>query len=375
MVTLNLRKGISPLIAAVLLIAFTMAVAGIFSQWAPNLIQSIQSETSQDAVDITRASKLGLEIMSVEFNRSSDELEVVVQNTGEAINNKTNVSIGVIGGSVAKTQQYDVDLGSREITTLKLPVNRTYPLETVKADLTDYPVSDESGIKCTPTDDLVGYWTFNKEQTKDGWAIDLSGYGNNGSLKNGVTAGVEGKVGEAYGFDGEDDYIDLGHFMDGARNFTWVSWAKTSISVDPTSRFEMPVILGTVQGGGDTEDALLGVDNGNLGWYNEIGDEYLISDKKINDNKYRHVLVRREAESSTDLFIDGNREVSGRAGSEGINDNGLEIARANWDENNFFNGFVDQVRIYNRSLSQSEIQRLYQVRSEDWAVSGCKLTG
>lgn len=38
-------------------------------------------------------------------------------------------------------------------------------------------------------------------------------------------------------------------------------------------------------------------------------------------------------------------------------------------------GKMDEFRIYNRSLSQQEIQRLYNVRSENWAVSGCKLTG
>jgi len=30
------KKGISPLIAAVMLIAFTMAVGSIFAQWTPN---------------------------------------------------------------------------------------------------------------------------------------------------------------------------------------------------------------------------------------------------------------------------------------------------------------------------------------------------
>ncbi|MFB6158659.1 MAG: LamG-like jellyroll fold domain-containing protein [Candidatus Nanohalobium sp.] len=40
-----------------------------------------------------------------------------------------------------------------------------------------------------------------------------------------------------------------------------------------------------------------------------------------------------------------------------------------------FEGKLDEFRLYNRSLSQQEVKRLYEVRSEDWAVSGCKLTG
>lgn len=38
----NTRKGISPLIAAVLLIAFTMAVATISGPWITNLLQNTQ---------------------------------------------------------------------------------------------------------------------------------------------------------------------------------------------------------------------------------------------------------------------------------------------------------------------------------------------
>jgi len=56
------RKGISPLIAAVLLIAFTMAVASIFAQWAPQLIQDAQGQTSEDAKAIQRCSNIVLDI-------------------------------------------------------------------------------------------------------------------------------------------------------------------------------------------------------------------------------------------------------------------------------------------------------------------------
>ncbi|MBC5793008.1 MAG: hypothetical protein H8Z69_03105, partial [Nanohaloarchaea archaeon] len=220
------RKGISPLIAAVLLIAFTMAVATIAGPWMTQLLQNTQEGVSDQAVDVTRASNLGLEIMSVEFNRSSNELEVVVQNTGEPINNKTNVSIGVIGGSVAKTQQYDVDLSAREITTLNLPVDRTYPLDTVQASLTTYPVSTESGIKCTPTKGLVGYWTFNEEQTQNGWAVDLSGYGNNGSIENSVDSGEIGKVGGSYEFSGGNLRVSDSNSLD-MDKVTALAWAKS----------------------------------------------------------------------------------------------------------------------------------------------------
>lgn len=62
---MSVQKGISPLIAAVLLIAFTMAVAGLFAQWAPNLIQNVQEGTSEDARTAVQASKAGVSIETV----------------------------------------------------------------------------------------------------------------------------------------------------------------------------------------------------------------------------------------------------------------------------------------------------------------------
>lgn len=60
------RKGISPLIAAVLLIAFTMAVASIFAQWAPQLIQDAQGDTSDRAQEIQECSDITMEVISAD---------------------------------------------------------------------------------------------------------------------------------------------------------------------------------------------------------------------------------------------------------------------------------------------------------------------
>lgn len=71
------RKGISPLIAAVLLIAFTMAVASIFAQWAPQLIQNAQGDTTNQSQEIQRCSGVNLQIVRDVSNATS----VTVQQT------------------------------------------------------------------------------------------------------------------------------------------------------------------------------------------------------------------------------------------------------------------------------------------------------
>lgn len=65
------RKGISPLIAAVLLIAFTMAVASLFAQWAPQLIQNAQGDTSNRTDEIQECSSVSLELINPSVNQTT----------------------------------------------------------------------------------------------------------------------------------------------------------------------------------------------------------------------------------------------------------------------------------------------------------------
>lgn len=77
-----MKKGISPLIAAVLLIAFVMALAGIISGW----IIPFSKEQSKGAV--TRGEEeitcgySGLEIKNAEYNSTGGEISLEVENTG-----------------------------------------------------------------------------------------------------------------------------------------------------------------------------------------------------------------------------------------------------------------------------------------------------
>lgn len=76
------RKGISPLIAAVLLIAFTMAVASIFAQWAPQLMNEAQGDTSERAQDIQRCSDRTMDLSAQHDNNDNVESVTIAQTGG-----------------------------------------------------------------------------------------------------------------------------------------------------------------------------------------------------------------------------------------------------------------------------------------------------
>ena len=68
------RKGISPLIAAVLLIAFTMAIASIFAQWAPQLIESTQDSVDNQEDNVLACNNIRLDIISSDASSASVQL-------------------------------------------------------------------------------------------------------------------------------------------------------------------------------------------------------------------------------------------------------------------------------------------------------------
>ncbi|MFB6166648.1 MAG: SUMF1/EgtB/PvdO family nonheme iron enzyme, partial [Candidatus Nanohaloarchaea archaeon] len=59
------RKGISPLVAAVLLMAFTISVAGLFGQWVPNLLQDTTDQVSSRADRITNCGEARVKLYEV----------------------------------------------------------------------------------------------------------------------------------------------------------------------------------------------------------------------------------------------------------------------------------------------------------------------
>ena len=73
------RKGISPLIAAVLLIAFTMAVAGILTAWVTTFTQDTADQVGEDGEQTVSCSFGGLSIYEAVHD---EDLVVSVANTG-----------------------------------------------------------------------------------------------------------------------------------------------------------------------------------------------------------------------------------------------------------------------------------------------------
>ncbi len=66
-----------------------------------------------------------------------------------------------------------------------------------------------------------------------------------------------GIAGRALIFDGEDVFVAIGNVLNNAKSFTWSVWVRTTQNEGDGHFYQSPVIIGTVQGSGSSEDALL----------------------------------------------------------------------------------------------------------------------
>ena len=226
---------------------------------------------------------------------------------------------------------------------------------------------------------LVGLWHL------DGNANDDSGFGNDGTVV-GATITNEGKFGQAYKFDGKPGRKINTTNIVGTEN---VQHLTVSLWINPlTHNADFPgLAVKGVEGSGSSRygitlgpvgdyniHALMG-NNSNAGGYT--------SNNIIQKNRWYHVAMVYNGTGATNtdklkLYLNGVSQsltyYGILASSTPTNGEGLLIGNDPSGGNTLriFNGTIDEVRIYNRSLSSSEILELYNqsLKSHKFVIRG-----
>jgi len=213
----------------------------------------------------------------------------------------------------------------------------------------------------------VGYaswWKFNEGSGTI--AYDSAG-SNNGTLVNGPVW-TSGQIDGALSFDGTNDYVNMGDPADGSLDFgasdsfTISLWFKRDIiGVNHTLICKREVINGT-----HNEGYLWSISNDNLSagieGTNTIGTG-ITGSTTIGANQWYHaVFVRDAATDKLYLYLNGVSDaapVTDTTTATLANTYNFMVGR--WEYYNFyFDGSIDDVRIYKRALSAEEIEQLYQ---------------
>src|SRR3990167_2456079 len=205
---------------------------------------------------------------------------------------------------------------------------------------------------------LVGYWSM--DEGSGSYATDSSGNKNTGILTNGPTW-VDGKRGKALNFDGSNDYVSIGNPQSGVLDFGTNSFSYGSwiYNTKLTSSDGIPV--GKYNGGyGPGYDIELRTNKMTVLVYDGTAYKGVSLTTSPPLNKWVHFFAVVDRATNylkgykDGVFI-GQTDISTLGSVSSSNS-----LRLNGYGPSYWGGLIDDVRIYNRALTPSEVEGLYK---------------
>jgi hypothetical protein len=208
------------------------------------------------------------------------------------------------------------------------------------------------------TDGLVAHYAFEND------ANDSSGNGHDGTIE-GDPQWVAGRSGQALKFDGTEDYVNIGlgagdYFATLNSGFTVAAW------ISRASEGTYDIIFGAGRNpvgtavGDDNNGWKFGIDSGDVIKFTTLGILDYTSSVGVPVDEWVHVAATfNEAGTEVQIYLNGNLEdtISGNGPANPATGLYAVGFGGTW-ELEFFDGMLDDVMIYNRSLSEGEIRYL-----------------
>ena len=200
------------------------------------------------------------------------------------------------------------------------------------------------------TTGLVGWWKF--DEGSGTAAADSSGNNNTGTLTNGPTW-TTGKIGGALSFDGTNDYVGASVSDSNlATTLTLSQWVKA------TSFAEFAGIISNFSDGGMKVFINSGVTGGFGVGFRKVGGSYAeCFSASTQLGVWYHLTVTYNT-GAVNIYINGNLDKTCN-GNTTITNNSTFYIGYNNNNDAYFKGLIDEVRIYNRALSASEVSELF----------------
>lgn len=242
-------------------------------------------------------------------------------------------------------------------TTVTFDVAGDYVLRLI-ADDSELSTFDEVNVTVHHAfaNDPVAWWQFNDATGIA--ALDSSGYGHNGMIV-GTPNRIVGKVGNALQFDGADDWVTIPD----AADLHLVGDMSLALWVNPARLETNAWIL--LAGKGDSSSSArefdLWIEPGTCRLVFKQGDNTgqqinLYSSQALPLNQWTHVLVTVQG-NVVRLFLNGSLDATGtRVGAPLATSWPVTLGHRN--NYAYFQGAMDEVRLYGRAISNFEIQTL-----------------
>lgn len=193
-------------------------------------------------------------------------------------------------------------------------------------------------------------------ENKGNAVLDSSANGFHGKLVGGVQWNEQSRQGGGMEFNGTDGYIELPNQVTDTEDFTfaaWVYWkggAPWQRVLDAGNGLARHMFLTPSQHSGVLQFTLHG----------SGGDQSLLSAAPLPTNEWTHVAVTLQGDTGK-LYVNGQVVASGDYMK--LNPNELlatevYLGKSRFAADPYFNGSLDEVRIYNKALTVEEIKKL-----------------
>jgi len=203
---------------------------------------------------------------------------------------------------------------------------------------------------------LVAHYEF------EGNANDSSGNGNNGTEYGGVSY-VDGVIGQAGSFDGVDDYIAI-PFDAIDQELSISFWMNTDDLNSCVDGYGSTVVANSPTEGSGYNHTLQ-LCNGSLkpeAYLDNTLEQNFVTSVQINANIWTHISYTIKRNSDIYIYVNGVLKERFQAGDYINNNDGyLTIADIRPNRGLFYKGKLDDLRIYDRVLKESEIEALYKM--------------
>ncbi len=288
-------------------------------------------------VDLSWGEGMNAIMQTVYFGTDADE---VANATGAPTQMDTGYDPGLLDSETTYYWRVDTFNGAEWVTG---PVwsFRTMPV---------IPMADDPN--------LVAWWKL--DEGAGTTVVDWSGNNHHGKFTFGQVEWVEGKDGGALAF--PDGWVEMTEYEGilGTQNRTVTAWINTTGYGDYISWGQN---TNTQKWIGRVQD---NPDNGTVGALRtECSGGYIIGSTVLTDGQWHHVASVLESFGQPDimdikLYVDGVQELI--SGSQLIDVNTVADGRTVWlgegHHGRLFPGLVDDVRLYNKALTQDEIKLL-----------------
>ncbi len=201
-----------------------------------------------------------------------------------------------------------------------------------------------------PEESMILYFSFDSLDGKQ--AVDHSKYGNNGELAGNPEL-VDGKFGKALKLNGSSDWVTVPHdeILTVDKDFTVMAWINTERHMGPNNQRWQGIVAKSNT-------------NRSYSFYTEQNSKCLhlsvgggsTCTGEVKLNEWQHVVGQMDSGTHR-YWVNGENagEFGGKSPPPGKADTDDVLIGKTHEANREFLGLIDEVRIWNRALSEDEV--------------------